>query len=48
MRFEVLTLAAMKVTVSWEVTPSSLVDIYQCFHECAAAILKAEAGGSTF
>jgi hypothetical protein len=42
MRSEVLTLVALKITVFWEVTPFSLEDIYQCFHECVAAAYSFE------
>jgi hypothetical protein len=38
----------MKTTAFWEMTPCTLVDIYQCFGQYAAAILKAEGAGSTF
>jgi hypothetical protein len=31
MRFQVLTVASMKMTVFWDVAPCSLVEVYQCF-----------------
>jgi hypothetical protein len=33
MRFEVLTVASMKMTVFWGVTPCSLVDVYRRFKD---------------
>jgi hypothetical protein len=29
--FEVCIVATMKITVVWDVTPRSLVEVYQCF-----------------
>jgi hypothetical protein len=43
MRFEVSMAMAMKIAVFWDVTPSSLVEVYEYFRH-----FYFEAGGSIF
>jgi hypothetical protein len=41
-RFQVLTAASMKVTVSWDVAPCSLAEIDRRFRGASAAIIIAK------
>lgn len=38
----------LMITVFWDMTPSSLGDVYWHFGECTASIFRAKVGGSTF
>jgi hypothetical protein len=38
----------LKITVFWDMTPSSLGDVYRHSGECTASIFRAEVGGIIF